>query len=90
MTAIDLYKFYKNHSLEYHWNHNNLSESGYDNDVILFVDIWCVEEFMKLLKSSKMTDTGFVCRMKDRYFCFWMAEICEYFDIDLTNVFEIE
>ena len=83
MKAIDLYKFVTKHECEYHWNDEN-------SDVILFVNIWGIEEFQKIIGAREMDEEGIPCVMKDKYFCFWMYDICEYHDIELTDIFEPE
>ena len=87
MKAIELFKFVHDNALEYHWHFNIERETGYKNNVILFVDSPVIGEFMKLLKCGKMNDDGFPCIMKDGYICVWMEQICEYFGIDTDEVF---
>lgn len=80
MTALQLYKFIKEHNVEYYW---------YDNDVILFVDCCNIAEFNKLLPTGIYEDSGLKCAMKEGYFCFEMKHICEYCDIaEMTDIFE--
>jgi hypothetical protein len=81
MKAIELYKFVNNNNIEYHWN---------DDDVILFVNDYDISEWNKLLGSHILDDSGLSCIMKDGYFCFKMKDICEYFDIELKDIFETE
>jgi hypothetical protein len=90
MKAIDLFKFVDDNALEYHWHFNNVGTSDHEYDVILFVDACIIGDFIKLLKSPRLSDDGFLCRMKNKYFCFWMADICEYFNIDLDEAFPNE
>jgi hypothetical protein len=79
MKAIDLYKFITKYDIEHHW-HNE--------DVILMVNNMYIEEFHKLLSSSIFDEDGLSCVMKDGYFCFYMEQICNHFDIELTDIFE--
>lgn len=83
MTELALYKFIKENNVEYHWIDNN-------TDVIIFVYIWNVEEFNKLLPDLLFDEEGIECNMKDRYFAFRMKDICEYCDIDMKAVFDNE
>ena len=85
MSTFNLFEFVYDNALEYHWHHE--LKANYPDDVILFVDIHSIGDFMKILKSGRMVEDGFECRMKNKYFCFWMAEICEYFDVDINEVF---
>ena len=81
MSELDLFKFIQEHSLEYHWN---------DGDVILFIPHYITGEWMKLLGWYILDDEGIECNMKDGYFCFMMQEICNYFGIEMENVFSKE
>lgn len=81
MDAIELYKFVEGR--EFHWHQREDS-----NDVILFVDIHSISEFNMLLGNGVMSEYGINCIMKERYFCFWMTDICEYFGIDVNKIFD--
>ena len=83
MTELELYKFVEKNGLEYHWDND-------DVDVILFIPNYLIPKWVELLKSSIMDDEGIKCTMKFKYFCYEMSDICEYFDIDMKNVFEKE
>lgn len=78
MTELDLYKFVHDNNCEYHW---------YDDNVILFVTILWIDEFNKLFDYSFFDDEGQECIMKKDYFCFWMQDICDYYDIEMSNIF---
>jgi len=79
MKTLELYKFVTEHNIEYHWN---------NDDVIMFVDNYLINEWNQLLESGITYDDGGIeCRMKDGYLCFDMKNICEYFGIELNNVF---
>jgi len=78
MKAIDLYKFKYENDIECHF---------IDNDVIMFVNYDQIEEFRKILDTVIFDDEGINCIMKDGYFCFMMREICDYYDIDIQEIF---
>lgn len=78
MKELDLYKFIQEHGVEYHWH---------DNDVIMFVNIWNIEEFNKMLPLNIYDDNGIECIMKQGYFCFKMDLICNYCDIEMERIF---
>jgi hypothetical protein len=90
MTELELYKFVKDHNLEYHWHTHSLGYHNDIKDVIMFVPIHQLGEFCKLLGQSIMDEDGLECTMKYGYIVFWMDEICEHFDIELSNVFKVE
>ncbi len=78
---LELYKFVSKNKLEYHW-HND--------DVVLIVNFYHLEEFNKLLGHEISDEDGITCTFKDGYICFMMNDICEYFGIDINNIFEKE
>jgi len=80
MKAIDLYKFVKENDIEYHWY--------YDSEVFMYVEIQHIDEWNKLLGSSIFDDDGLDCIMKEGYFVFEMQNICECFDIELSEIFK--
>jgi len=83
MTELELYKFITERKLEYHWTPLDKKD-----DVLLFIEIYNLEEWNKLLGTSITDENGIDCVMKDGYFCFYMKDICEFFGIELNKVFE--
>jgi hypothetical protein len=81
MTAIQLYKFVTENELEY---------KLFEEDILLFVNISNIEEWNEILGYSIKDESGIKCYMKDGYFVFYMAAICEYFDIELKEIFKKE
>lgn len=83
MTALELYKFISRNNIEYHYQ--------CDGDVYMFVNNFLIEQWNNIISSSLIFDEdGIECVMKNGYFVFRMKEICEYFDIDMEQVFEPE
>ncbi len=85
MGELELYKFIKENDIEYHWNKND----GND-DVIIFINFYELKDWSNLLGGEITHESGIDCIMKDGYFCFWMDDICGYFGIDITKVFDKE
>lgn len=81
MTELELYKFVEENGIEFHWN---------GDDVYMFVDCRDTKDFTELLGSGILDESGIECRMKEGYFCFEMKDICDYFGIELENVFKKE
>jgi hypothetical protein len=81
MNTLDLYKFVTKNNIEYHWH---------DDDVILMINNYLLDEWNKLLGIHILDEEGLSCVMKDGYFCFQMQEICDHFDIDIKEIFEKE
>lgn len=80
MTELELYKFVKDNNIEWHRSNN----AG-DLDIIMFVELYNLKEFSKLIKS--MLDEPVDCKMRDGYLCFWMNDMCGYYGIDPDVVF---
>jgi hypothetical protein len=78
MNATDLLRFVIEKELEYRW---------YNDDVILFVETFNIQEFNKLFSPTSFDDGGIECYMKDGYFCFEMQEILDPYGIELTDIF---
>ena len=83
MTELELYKFINDNGIEYHYY--NCCDKN--KKIMMFVNIYDIDEFNKLLGKRIMEEEGINCTMKCGYFCFEMIEICEYFDIVPENVF---
>lgn len=66
-------------NIEYHW-HND--------DVILMVNNHLLNDWNKLLGIHILDEDGLPCVMKDGYFCFEMKEICDFFEIEMKEVFD--
>jgi hypothetical protein len=83
MKAIELYRFITENDIEYHYRDNNGTE-----DVIIFPYTFQIDEFSELLKSYDYCDGGIECFLMDGYFAIWMKDVCEYYGIELSEVFD--
>ena len=84
MTELKLYKFITDRGLETSSYENIRNEKVY----LLFVNNAHIVEFHKLLSPSIFDDDGIECKMKDGYFAFDIGYICEYYDVDIEEVFK--
>lgn len=82
MTELELYKFITDNSIE--WHHDN---SDGVLDVIVFLHIYELADFMKICGSSIFDEDGIDCVMKDGYIAVWMNDICNYHGIEINNIF---
>lgn len=82
MTGKRLYKFVNDHELEWHWH-----ENGGEQDVLLFLKFYQLEELNTILSLEVFDDEGIELIMKKSYVCVWMGYICQYYDIDMTAIF---
>ncbi len=81
MTELELYKFINENDIEWHRENNND-----EIDVIIMPNFYHISDFCKLVKSL-LDDDVIDCKMKDGYFCFWMKYICDFYGIEMDNVF---
>jgi aspartate aminotransferase-like enzyme len=85
MTELKLYQWIEDNNIEYHWETNN----GKD-DVIIFPLCCQVQSFNEMFSASIFSDSGIACIMKNGYFAFWMNDICEYYGLEIENIFPKE
>lgn len=98
MTELDLYKFLNENKLEYNvlevaesskcfsgYTHNKFDEKL---EIWMFVPFYLLEDFNKILGFRITDEEGLNVVFKDGYICFNMVEICDYFDIDYTKIFD--
>jgi len=80
---LELYKFIKNDSIEWH----KIDNDGM-SDILIFIYIFNLEEFCKLIKSYDNDGEGLVIRLFDGYIAVWMRDLCDYYGIDVDKIFE--
>jgi len=83
MTELDLHKYIQENNIEWHRQDND----GID-DVLIFPSFYQIEALHKILSPCLFDDEGIECRMKDGYFAIWMQDICDYYGIEMNNVFD--
>lgn len=84
MTELKLYKFINENNIEWHRQDNDGTP-----DILIFPHIFELEEFTDLIVDYN-TDGGLIARLKNGYACIWMNDLCDYFGIDVDNVFKGE
>lgn len=85
MTELQLYKFVQDNRVEWRWEINR--ETGYEkDDVILLPYIFHFEDFMKLIGDA-FDEYPLEVKARRDYVAIWMQEICDYFGIEIENVF---
>lgn len=77
-------KNFKNYIEWHYFEHNGIE------DVLIYPSIHQVCMFNRLFSHDVYDDNGIKCIMRDGYFCFWMNTICEYYDIELSEIFPKE
>lgn len=84
MTELQLYKFVHDNNVEHHaYKNQHLNEP----DVIIMPSVELLSEFTKLLSNCIFDDDGIALILKQGYVCIWMHEICDYYGIEMNNVF---
>jgi hypothetical protein len=85
MTELQLFKWVKEWEPEYRWDTNDETKQA---DVILWFSVYAIESFYKLLDPSLFNDGGGLdARLVSNSIAIWMGEICDYFGIEIENVF---
>ncbi len=84
MTELGLYKYISDNNIEWH-RHNNEGVP----DVVILPYTFQLEDFNKLIENYD-TDDGLEVRLKNGYAAIWMKDLCEYFDVEMDNVFKGE
>lgn len=84
MDGLDLYKFINEHDIENHWATNDETNK---RDVVIFVNVWLLEDFCKVATSWAFEEDGVPCVLKNNYICIWMYDLCERFEIELVDIF---
>jgi hypothetical protein len=80
MTTAKFQNFIQGHFIEYHWNHDK-------SDVYICLDFDKVQTFYELLSKCIFDDEGVECQMKNGYFVFSMTDICEYYGLNINEIF---
>ena len=84
MTELELYKFINDNSIEWHRQDNEGTP-----DILIFPYVFQLEDFCKLIKDYDTDDGGLIIRLRslNGYVAIWMGELCEYYGINMDNVF---
>lgn len=82
MTELQLYKFIQKNNIEWHKHQNEGIE-----DVIIFPSLVQTIIFVKMI-DDYLDEEGIECRLKEGYLAVWMKDICEYYDIEMNEIFE--
>lgn len=85
MKALDLYKFIKNNSIEWHWI--DTWKEPINHDVVIFPYLFQLEEFHKLLSPRSFDDDGIECNLMDNYLAIKLKDLLESYDIELSEIF---
>lgn len=80
------HRFFTEEKIEWHVHEN---EQGKE-DVLLLPFYFEMEDLAKLLGTGIFDDDGITCHWKGNYIGVWMTEVCEYFGIDVWEVFKKE
>ena len=86
MKATELLRFVLTNNLEY----SKIVHSDGNEDIILFINNYLLDEWNILLGKGITFDEGVDCVMMDGYFCFHMGDICDYCGIDIKEIFEFK
>lgn len=80
MTDLEFYKYICEKGFEYHWLDD-------ETDVILFVPLYELDNFKDML-GSNIFEEPIKCYMKYDYIVFHMQDICDFWNIDISDIFD--
>ncbi len=84
MTELELYKFITDANVEWHRENNE----GKD-DIIIMPYVFNLKDFCELVKNYDDDGEGLQMRlMSGSYVAIWMKELCDYFGVEMNNVFK--
>ena len=84
MTALELYKFINENTLEWRWQ----EDENNDDNVILFIPFDYLEEFTKLINLDYINDGYHRVIMKGDSICIFLDEVCSAYGLDINEIFE--
>ena len=81
MKEITLYKFVNENDIEYHYVDS-------EDDIILFVPYYLIEDFAETIGTSIMDEEGLECVLKSGYIAIMMQSICDYHNVQMFEIFD--
>lgn len=81
MKEITLYKFVNENDIEYHYVNS-------EDDIILFVPYYLIEDFVETIGTSIMDEEGLECVLKRGYIAIMMQNICNYHNVQMFEIFD--
>ncbi len=83
MTELKLHKFINDNYIEYRWDLNNKKD-----DVIVWIPFYLCDEFSELIEPDNFSDGGGMdVRFQKNCVAFFISEICDYWGVEIENVF---
>jgi hypothetical protein len=81
INTLEAYKFIRNKKFEYHFIDD-------DKDVICFIEFDELTQFCEVFKTDRLTDDPPMVALKSYCIGIEMAQICDYFGVDLDDIFD--
>lgn len=87
MTELELYRFITDHDIDWRGESNEGAQ-----DILIFPFIFQLEAFCQLINQYQTDESPLTIKVhpSSSYAAIWMRDICEYFGIDMENVFTSE
>lgn len=79
MTELKLYKFLENKDMR--WN---------GDELVVWINFWDLVEFTEMIGYDYFSDGGIEVKLQHQCVAFDIVPICEYFEIEPTDMFEKE
>ena len=77
--------YIEDNNVEWHYRMN-----GKEEDVLIFPYTFQLCDFVKLFNPDIFDEDGIECVLKDGYVAIWMNDICEYYNVELSDIFNKE
>ncbi|GAG32900.1 unnamed protein product [marine sediment metagenome] len=82
MKAKDLKQFIEKYNIEWNYADNEGIE-----DIVIFIYTFQIDRFIKIFTSDLFDDGGRDFTCTGQYFSILMKDICDYYGIELNEVF---
>ena len=86
MTELELYKFIKNNNIEWH-RYKGKKWHKYNDEIIICVYFSELNDFYNICSPYLFNEGGIKCTIKYGYVVIPMNFICDYYEIEIENVF---
>ena len=80
MTELDLYKFLND-------DDNGVQEYRWEGDEFLvWIPFNSLDDFTKIIGCDYLSEGGYDCNLQNDCICIDIADVCEYYDINLEHI----
>jgi hypothetical protein len=84
MTALELYQYIQENNIDWAYRYNPESKQ---DDVMVWINPCEIEFFVEMF-AGNTPEYGFEMTFINGNFAFFMSDICDYYEIDMKQVFK--